>query len=66
MLAWWCSPKDFMIPVDITVLPLISYVSLIRKKFCWGTIFPIELKRYSDPKEEPIEKEPLMELVECW
>ncbi|GJZ18199.1 hypothetical protein Tco_0554322 [Tanacetum coccineum] len=42
----------------------ISYVSLIRKKFCWGTIFPIGLKRYSDPKEEPIEKEPLMELKE--
>ncbi|GKF07576.1 hypothetical protein Tco_0041800, partial [Tanacetum coccineum] len=41
-----------------------NYVSLIRKKFCWGTIFPIELKRYKDPKEEPIEKEPLMELKE--
>ncbi|GJV71911.1 hypothetical protein Tco_1491906 [Tanacetum coccineum] len=40
-----------------------NYVSLIRKKFCSGTIFPIGLKRYSDPKEEPIEKEPLMELV---
>ncbi|GJW65221.1 hypothetical protein Tco_0117105 [Tanacetum coccineum] len=39
-----------------------NYVSLIRKKFCWGTIFPIGLKRYSDSKEEPIEKEPLMEL----
>ncbi|GJS69706.1 hypothetical protein Tco_0702547 [Tanacetum coccineum] len=24
MLAWWCSPKDIMIPVDVTVLPLIS------------------------------------------
>ncbi|GJS55306.1 hypothetical protein Tco_0628668 [Tanacetum coccineum] len=35
---------------------------LIRKKFRWGTIFPIGLKRYRDPKEEPIEKEPLMEL----
>ncbi|GJV80383.1 hypothetical protein Tco_1516253 [Tanacetum coccineum] len=23
MLAWWCSPKDLMIPVDVTVLPLI-------------------------------------------
>ncbi|GJU22593.1 hypothetical protein Tco_1155935 [Tanacetum coccineum] len=43
---------------------LSSYVSLIRKKFCWGTIFPIGLKRYRDPKEEPIEKEPLMELKE--
>ncbi|GKB23509.1 hypothetical protein Tco_0862910 [Tanacetum coccineum] len=41
-----------------------NYVSLIRKKFCWGTIFPIRLKRYSDPKEEPIEKEPLMKLKE--
>ncbi|GJU73274.1 hypothetical protein Tco_1264679 [Tanacetum coccineum] len=41
-----------------------NYVSLIRKKFCWGTIFPIGLKRYSDPKEEPIKKEPLMELKE--
>ncbi|GKB29476.1 hypothetical protein Tco_0868877 [Tanacetum coccineum] len=41
-----------------------GYVSLIRKKFCWGTIFPIGLKRYSDPKEEPIKKEPLMELKE--
>ncbi|GJT63339.1 ty3-gypsy retrotransposon protein [Tanacetum coccineum] len=41
-----------------------NYVSLIRKKFCWGTIFPIGLKRYRDPKEEPIEKEPLMELKE--
>ncbi|GJW66345.1 synaptobrevin, WD40/YVTN repeat-like-containing domain protein [Tanacetum coccineum] len=40
------------------------YVSLIHKKFCWGTIFPIGLKRYRDPKEEPIEKEPLMELKE--
>ncbi|GJU06134.1 hypothetical protein Tco_1122564 [Tanacetum coccineum] len=29
-----------------------------------GTIFPIGLKRYRDPKEEPIEKEPLMELKE--
>ncbi|GJY00297.1 putative nucleotidyltransferase, ribonuclease H [Tanacetum coccineum] len=38
-----------------------NYVSLIRKKFCWGTIFPIGLR---DPKEEPIEKEPLMELKE--
>ncbi|GKD01287.1 hypothetical protein Tco_1171561 [Tanacetum coccineum] len=41
-----------------------NYVSLIRKKFYWGTIFPIGLKRYRDPKEEPIEKEPLMELKE--
>ncbi|GJV37624.1 hypothetical protein Tco_1410101 [Tanacetum coccineum] len=41
-----------------------NYVSLIRKKFCWGTIFPIGLKRYRDPKEEPIKKEPLMELNE--
>ncbi|GJW57290.1 reverse transcriptase domain-containing protein [Tanacetum coccineum] len=41
-----------------------DYVSLIRKKFCWGTIFPIGLKRYRDPKEEPIEKEPLLELKE--
>ncbi|GJW48971.1 hypothetical protein Tco_0080617 [Tanacetum coccineum] len=37
---------------------------LILKKFRWGTIFPIGLKRYRDPKEEPIEKEPLMELKE--
>ncbi|GJU06924.1 hypothetical protein Tco_1123354 [Tanacetum coccineum] len=53
---------------DILVTePLVikNYVSLIRTKFCWGTIFPIGLKRYSDPKEEPIEKEPFMELVEC-
>ncbi|GJR84176.1 hypothetical protein Tco_0154961 [Tanacetum coccineum] len=41
-----------------------NYVSHIRKKFCWGTIFPIGLKRYRDSKEEPIEKEPLMELME--
>ncbi|GKD03357.1 hypothetical protein Tco_1178331, partial [Tanacetum coccineum] len=41
-----------------------NYVSLIRKKFCWGTIFSIGLKRYKDPKEESIEKEPLMELKE--
>ncbi|GJX28295.1 retrovirus-related pol polyprotein from transposon TNT 1-94 [Tanacetum coccineum] len=41
-----------------------NYVSLIRKKFCWGTIFPIGLKRYKDPKKEPIKKEPLMELKE--
>ncbi|GJU69077.1 hypothetical protein Tco_1255336 [Tanacetum coccineum] len=41
-----------------------NYVSLIRKKFRWGTIFLIGLKRYRDPKEEPIEKEPLMELKE--
>ncbi|GKG30780.1 hypothetical protein Tco_0423268, partial [Tanacetum coccineum] len=40
------------------------YVSLIRKKFCWRTIFPLRLKRYRDPKEEPIEKEPLIELKE--
>ncbi|GKB80197.1 putative reverse transcriptase domain-containing protein [Tanacetum coccineum] len=40
------------------------YVSLIRKKFRWETIFLIGLKRYKDPKEEPIEKEPLMELKE--
>ncbi|GJW44230.1 hypothetical protein Tco_0073029 [Tanacetum coccineum] len=26
MLAWWCSPKDLMIPIDVTVLPLIRYV----------------------------------------
>nr|GEU42818.1 putative reverse transcriptase domain-containing protein [Tanacetum cinerariifolium]GEU43965.1 putative reverse transcriptase domain-containing protein [Tanacetum cinerariifolium] len=32
------------------------------KKFRWRTIFPIGLKPYKDPKEEPIEKEPLMEL----
>ncbi|GJY71985.1 hypothetical protein Tco_0475688 [Tanacetum coccineum] len=41
-----------------------NYVSLIREKFCWETIFPIGLKPYRDPKEEPIEKEPLMELKE--
>ncbi|GJX41871.1 hypothetical protein Tco_0256861, partial [Tanacetum coccineum] len=41
-----------------------NYVSLIRKKFRWGTIFLIGLKRYRDPKEEPIGKEPLMELKE--
>ncbi|GJT08409.1 hypothetical protein Tco_0842871 [Tanacetum coccineum] len=46
------------------VSALASYVSLIRKKFYWGTIFPIGLKRYRDPKEKPIEKEPLMELKE--
>ncbi|GKA88527.1 hypothetical protein Tco_0810291 [Tanacetum coccineum] len=27
MLAWWCSPKDLMIPVDVTVLPLIRSCS---------------------------------------
>ncbi|GKA28617.1 hypothetical protein Tco_0714862 [Tanacetum coccineum] len=43
---------------------LSNYVSLIRKKFRWGTIFLIGLKRYRDPKEEPIEKEPLIELKE--
>ncbi|GJV92037.1 reverse transcriptase domain-containing protein, partial [Tanacetum coccineum] len=37
---------------------------LIHKKFRWGTIFPIGLKRYRDSKEEPIEKDPLMELKE--
>ncbi|GJX81272.1 retrovirus-related pol polyprotein from transposon TNT 1-94 [Tanacetum coccineum] len=26
MLAWWCSPKDLMIPVDVTVLPLIRRI----------------------------------------
>ncbi|GKA58870.1 ribonuclease H-like domain-containing protein [Tanacetum coccineum] len=41
-----------------------NYVSLIHKKFCWGIIFPIGLKCYRDPKEEPIKKEPLMELKE--
>ncbi|GJS43853.1 putative reverse transcriptase domain-containing protein, partial [Tanacetum coccineum] len=41
-----------------------NYVSLTHKKFCWETIFPIGLKRYRDLKEEPIEKEPLMELKE--
>nr|GEZ01673.1 hypothetical protein [Tanacetum cinerariifolium] len=40
------------------------YVSLIRKKFRWETIFLIGLKRYRDPKEEPIGKKPLMELKE--
>ncbi|GJY01008.1 hypothetical protein Tco_0359160 [Tanacetum coccineum] len=25
MLAWWCSPKDLMILVDVTVLPLIRF-----------------------------------------
>ncbi|GJV80988.1 hypothetical protein Tco_1516858 [Tanacetum coccineum] len=35
---------------------------LIRKKFRWGTIFPIGLKRYRDPEEEPNEKEPIIEL----
>ncbi|GKD74160.1 hypothetical protein Tco_1332442, partial [Tanacetum coccineum] len=39
-----------------------NYVSFIRKKFRWGTIFLIGLKCYRDPKEEPIGKEPLMEL----
>ncbi|GJR37636.1 putative reverse transcriptase domain-containing protein [Tanacetum coccineum] len=38
-------------------LDIENYVSFIRKKFCWGTIFSIGLKRYRDPKEEPIEKE---------
>ncbi|GJS55811.1 hypothetical protein Tco_0629173 [Tanacetum coccineum] len=41
-----------------------NYVSLIHKKFRWGTFFLIGLKCYRDPKEEPIEKEPLMELKE--
>ncbi|GJV73103.1 hypothetical protein Tco_1493098 [Tanacetum coccineum] len=35
-----------------------------HKKFRWGTIFQIGLKRYRDPKEESIEKEPLMEIKE--
>ncbi|GJY79008.1 retrovirus-related pol polyprotein from transposon TNT 1-94 [Tanacetum coccineum] len=38
-----------------------SYVFLIRKKFCWETIFLIGLKCYRDPKEEPIGKEPLID-----
>ncbi|GJS93376.1 hypothetical protein Tco_0800344, partial [Tanacetum coccineum] len=50
--------------VDVSEETGRSYVSLIRQKFCWGTIFPIGLKRYRDPKEEPIEKEPLLELKE--
>ncbi|GJU23923.1 hypothetical protein Tco_1157265 [Tanacetum coccineum] len=41
-----------------------NYVFLIRKKFRWEAIFLIGLKRYRDPKEEPIEKEPLVELKE--
>ncbi|GKD07070.1 hypothetical protein Tco_1186755 [Tanacetum coccineum] len=41
-----------------------NYVSLIRKKLRWEIIFLIGLKRYRDPKEEPIEKEHLMELKE--
>ncbi|GJX79486.1 uncharacterized mitochondrial protein-like protein [Tanacetum coccineum] len=51
-----------MILVIEAVSRKLSMSPLICKKFCWGTIFPIGLKRYRDPKEEPIEKEPLMEL----
>nr|GEX19309.1 putative reverse transcriptase domain-containing protein [Tanacetum cinerariifolium] len=51
-------------PADWCLVAAVCYVSLIRKKFRWGTIFPIGLKRYRDPKEEPIQKEPLMELKE--
>ncbi|GJW44205.1 hypothetical protein Tco_0073004 [Tanacetum coccineum] len=53
--------------VSIVILSFMNasiYASLIHKKFCWETIFPIGLKRYRDPKEEPIKKEPLMELKE--
>ncbi|GJS92364.1 hypothetical protein Tco_0799332 [Tanacetum coccineum] len=46
------------------LLVIENYVSLIRKKFRWEAIFLIGLKRYRDPKEEPIEKEPLVELKE--
>ncbi|GJR90797.1 hypothetical protein Tco_0214808 [Tanacetum coccineum] len=60
---------EIMVAMDISLCSHFSdnemmLCSLIRKKFCWGTIFPIGLKRYRDPKEEPIEKEPLMELKE--
>ncbi|GKB37770.1 hypothetical protein Tco_0882712 [Tanacetum coccineum] len=41
-----------------------NYVSLIHNKFRWGTISLIGLKRYRDPKEEPIGKEPLVEIKE--
>ncbi|GKC09463.1 putative reverse transcriptase domain-containing protein [Tanacetum coccineum] len=50
--------------VCITSLLFIAISPLILKKFHWGTIFPTGPKRYRDPKEEPIEKEPLMELKE--
>ncbi|GKA22938.1 hypothetical protein Tco_0708900 [Tanacetum coccineum] len=43
---------------------LVSEPLVIKKSFRWGTIFPIGLKRYRDPIEEPIEKKPLMELKE--
>ncbi|GJW30806.1 hypothetical protein Tco_0047681 [Tanacetum coccineum] len=33
MLAWWCSPKDLMIPVDVTVLPLIRSKQPELKRF---------------------------------
>ncbi|GJT78725.1 hypothetical protein Tco_1045450 [Tanacetum coccineum] len=33
MLAWWCSPKDIMIPVDVTVLPLIRSKQPELKRF---------------------------------
>ncbi|GJT99342.1 hypothetical protein Tco_1094860 [Tanacetum coccineum] len=44
----------------------IAMSPLIRKKFRWGTIFPIGLKRYRDLKEEPTEKESFMELKGIW
>ncbi|GJY53360.1 hypothetical protein Tco_0445024 [Tanacetum coccineum] len=58
---------DYMINFVVWIeghVPSQCYVSLIRKMFRWGTIFLIGIKRYRDPKEEPIEKEPLMELKE--
>ncbi|GJV08754.1 putative reverse transcriptase domain-containing protein [Tanacetum coccineum] len=70
--SYACSDSLLLTPLccdDIhEVTPRVSalacYVSLIRKKFRWGTIFLIGLKCYRDPKEEPIGKEPLMELKE--
>ncbi|GJU90712.1 hypothetical protein Tco_1303135 [Tanacetum coccineum] len=43
--------------------PAMSPLSV--RSFVGEPFSPIGLKRYSDPKEKPIEKESLMELVEC-
>ncbi|GJS80963.1 hypothetical protein Tco_0747504 [Tanacetum coccineum] len=60
-----CSDSLLLTPLccdDIhDVTPRVSALAVYDEL---GAIFPIGLKRYSDPKEEPIEKEPLMELKE--
>ncbi|GKD34014.1 hypothetical protein Tco_1249523 [Tanacetum coccineum] len=66
MLAWWCSLKDLMIPVDVTVLPLIRSLNDLNKWYQSLALrnFDLEDMELESTSSGPTAKFPILKLRE--